>query len=75
MSRRPARKGDWIEVNVIGGGPDRRGQILEVLGAGRREHYRVRWDEQHESLHFPAEGTQVLHEAPDGTLMAATKSP
>ena len=45
MSARSAREGDWIEVNVIGGGPNRRGQILEVLGAPGHEHYRVRWDE------------------------------
>jgi Domain of unknown function (DUF1918) len=45
-----ARKGDWIEVNMVGGGSSRRGQILEVLGAPGHEHFRVRWDEQHESL-------------------------
>jgi Domain of unknown function (DUF1918) len=76
MSDATAQKGDWIEVNVIGGGPNRRGQILEVIGAEGHEHYRVRWDEQHESLHYPAEGTQLLHEAPDGTLTsAASKDP
>jgi hypothetical protein len=62
--RRPARPGDWVEVNVIGGGPSRRGMILEVLGAPGHEHYRVRWDEEHESLHFPAQGTRVLAEPP-----------
>ena len=63
-----ATPGDWIEVNVIGGGPSRRGQILEVLGAPGHEHYRVRWDEEHESLHFPAQGTRVLHETASGAL-------
>jgi len=28
----------------------RTGVILEVLGAPGHEHYRVRWDEEHESL-------------------------
>jgi hypothetical protein len=32
------------------GDPARTGVILEVLGAPGREHYRVRWDEEHESL-------------------------
>jgi hypothetical protein len=63
-----ARPGDWIEVNVVGGTVSRRGQILEILGPPDRPHYRVRWDEQHESLHFPAQGTRVLHELPNGTL-------
>jgi Domain of unknown function (DUF1918) len=64
-----ARKGDWIEVHMIGGGPARRGQIVEVLGVPGHEHFRVRWDEEHESLHFPAEGTRILREAPDGALV------
>lgn len=69
MSTPRARKGDWIEVNMVGGGPGRRGQILEVLGRPGHEHFRVRWDEEHESLHFPAQGTRVLHEAPSGELL------
>jgi hypothetical protein len=24
-------------------------------------HYRVRWDEQHESVYFPADGARVVH--------------
>jgi hypothetical protein len=52
--------GDWLEVNGIPGYPPQRGEILEVLGRPGHEHYRVRWDEQHESLHFPAQGTTVV---------------
>ena len=72
MSTRRAhdvREGDWIEVNAIGGGPNRRGQILEVVGAPGHERYRVRWDEQHESLHFPSQGTRFLRETPAGVLV------
>ena len=54
-----ARPGDWIEVHTIGGGPPRRGQVLEVLGRGRHERFRVRWDEKHESIHYPGGGTIV----------------
>ena len=57
------RKGDWIEVSGLPGRPPRRGQVTEILGEGVHEHYRVRWDEQHESLFFPTEGVHVVHGA------------
>lgn len=57
--RAGARPGDWLQVHLIDGGQPRRGQILEVLGGAGHERYRVRWDEQHESIHFPAEGTSI----------------
>ena len=59
--RRGSRAGDWLEVNGIPGYPPRRGTILEVLGRPGHEHYRVRWDEAHESVHFPAQGTTIIH--------------
>jgi hypothetical protein len=58
------KPGDWIEVNVVAGGPSRYGLILEVLGAPGHEDHRVRWDEEHETLHFPAQGTRELDEPP-----------
>ena len=60
----PPEPGEWIEVNVVGGGPSRYGMILEVLGAPGHEHFRVRWDEEHETLHFPAQGTRIVSEPP-----------
>lgn len=49
-----ARVGDAIEVdNMELGHPKRRGEVIEVLGADDTEHYRVRWDDGHESLFFP----------------------
>ena len=60
MNVEDARVGDWLEVNAVGGGPSRRGQILQLLGEPGHRHFRVRWDDQHESLHFPAQGTRVL---------------
>ena len=57
--RSDARPGDWIRVHVIGGGAARRGQIVEVLGSPGHEHYRIRWDEGHESIHYPSEGTSI----------------
>ena len=58
---RQPRPGDWLEVNGIPGYPPRRGEILEVLGSPGHPHYRVRWDEEHESLHFAAQGTTIVH--------------
>jgi hypothetical protein len=32
----------------------RRGEILEVLGVPGHEHYRVRWDDDRESVFYPS---------------------
>jgi hypothetical protein len=55
-----ARVGDWIEARGIYGQPPRRGQIIEQLGRGRHERYRVRWDEKHESILYPADGVVIV---------------
>ena len=36
-------------------------QIVEVLGTGEHIHFRVRWDDEHESLLYPTEGAAILH--------------
>lgn len=47
--------GDELVVESLTlGGPTREGEILEVLGSGERTHYRVLWDDGHESVFFPA---------------------
>jgi hypothetical protein len=33
--------------------PRRRGEVLEVIGSGDTQHYRVRWQDGRESLYFP----------------------
>ena len=55
-----ARVGDWVQAHGLPGQSSRRGQIVEVLGVGEHEHYRVRWDEQHESLLYPADGVVII---------------
>lgn len=55
-----AHAGDWIEVHQVGGGPVRRGQIEEVLGQPEHPHFRVRWNEASETLHYPAEGDRIV---------------
>ena len=54
-----ARAGDGIEARAVHGQAPRKGEILEVLGSEGHEHYRVRWDEKHESIVYPADGVIV----------------
>jgi FtsP/CotA-like multicopper oxidase with cupredoxin domain len=55
----PARPGDWIVAQGFRGARGRRGEVLEVLGAPGHEHYRVRWDDDHESILYPTDGVVV----------------
>lgn len=41
------------------GEPPRLGEILEVLGEPGREHYRVRWEDDHEAIFYPAEDATI----------------
>jgi hypothetical protein len=61
--RERGRKGWLVEVtgHRVGDAP-RTGEILTVLGAGPHEHYRVRWEDGHESLFFP--GSDVVVRPP-----------
>lgn len=63
QEHRGVQAGDLLEVRGLLGAPSRHGMILEVLGRPEHEHYRVRWDEEHESLFFPSdgEGVHVVH--------------
>jgi hypothetical protein len=56
----PGHAGEWIEVHSPGGGPPRRGRIIEVIGASGHEHYRVRWTDEHESIYYPADGAVIV---------------
>jgi len=65
MTARPASSGgaqvgDLIEARGIHGESARRGEIIELLGREGHEHYRVRWDEQHESIVYPADGVVII---------------
>ena len=52
--------GDHIEVSSPGGGAPRRGKIIEVLGAPGHEHYLVLWTDEHQSIHYPSDGTRIV---------------
>ena len=54
-----ARVSDAVEVKGLPGKPGKQGQIVEVLGAGEHVHFRVRWEDEHESLLFPDDGTLI----------------
>lgn len=57
------KPGDWLVVPARGlADRARRGLILEVLGYGEHEHYRVRWDEEHESIFYPSGGHRIEHD-------------
>lgn len=42
---------------------ERTGEILEVLGEEGHEHYRVRWEDGHESVFYPSSDAIVRHAA------------
>jgi hypothetical protein len=54
-----AHVGDLVETRGLHGQPSRSGQIVELLGAEGHEHYRVYWDERHESILYPADGVII----------------
>jgi len=49
------RPGDLIEItgHHVHEAP-RSGEILEVLGDGGKQHFRVRWEDGHESIFYPS---------------------
>ena len=59
-----AKTGDRIVVESAHiGQPRREGEVLEVV-RGEREHYRVRWDDGHESIYFPSSDCRVVGSTP-----------
>ena len=54
------RVGDLVVVEGHRVGQGRRiGEILEVLGEPGREHYRVRWDADRESVFYPSSDSTI----------------
>ena len=39
----------------------RAGEVVEVLKAPGSEHYRVRWDDSHETIFFPSSDASIEH--------------
>ena len=52
--------GDVIEVEGKAvGSPRRLGEILEVLGDPSAPHFKVRWEDGHESIFYPSSDARV----------------
>jgi Domain of unknown function (DUF1918) len=37
----------------------RKGEIIEVLGEGEHVHYRVRWEDDHETVFYPSSDATI----------------
>jgi hypothetical protein len=48
-----------VESEKVGRSP-REGKIIEVLGSGEGIHFRVRWEDGHESILFPSAGSITI---------------
>ena len=60
-----ANRGDQIVVETTTlASARRRGKVLEMIGEGELEHYRVRWADGHESVYFPGPDARVLPAGP-----------
>ena len=58
----PTRVGDLIVIHGHRVGDGRRlGEIVEILGSGPHEHYRVRWDDDRESIFTPGSDAEIRH--------------
>jgi Domain of unknown function (DUF1918) len=56
-----AAQGDNIVVeSATLDSPRRQGRVMEVIGTGEGEHYRVRWQDGHESIYFPGADAHVV---------------
>ena len=56
-----ANPGDEIVVEPVNAGaPRREGEILAIETRGGVLHYRVRWDDGHETTFFPGSTTHVV---------------
>jgi hypothetical protein len=57
--------GDRVVVESRKVGEHRRtGEVMEVLKAPGAEHYRVRWDDGHETIFFPSSDASIQHAPP-----------
>ncbi|HSP39316.1 MAG TPA: DUF1918 domain-containing protein [Frankiaceae bacterium] len=51
-----------VESQLLGRLP-RRGRVQEILGSADTEHFRVRWEDGHESVYFPGADGHVVRPA------------
>ena len=62
VSASRAEVGDLVVVDAHRlGESSRTGEILEVLGTAEDEHYRVQWEDGHESVFTPGSDALIQH--------------
>ena len=55
-----AKQGDQIVIDTTTlDALLRHGEVIEVIGQGERKHYRIRWQDGHESVYFPGPDARV----------------
>jgi Domain of unknown function (DUF1918) len=60
-TKHAAATGDVVVVESHHVGGERRlGEIVEVLGEGEREHYRVRWEDDRETIFYPGSSDATI---------------
>jgi hypothetical protein len=60
-----ARRGDRVIVEGNKVGQTRRsGKILDVMKAQEGQHYRVRWDDGHETVFYPGADARIDRSRP-----------
>ncbi len=70
---RSGRTGDVVVIaGHRAGEHERLGEILEVLGETDHAHYRVRWDDDSESIFYPGSDASIHRSRPSKT---ARRSP
>jgi hypothetical protein len=66
------RPGDVVEVaGRHVGDPGRMGEVVEVIGDPTHPHYRVRWEDGHESTLYPGESVSFRRRS--GRVTAARR--
>ena len=62
-----SKQGDVIVIESHHlGEAHRTGEILEVLGEPGHEHYRVRWDDDTETIFYPSSDARISHRKEKG---------
>jgi hypothetical protein len=58
--RHPVQAGDVVEIAAHKVGmPTRTGEVVAVLGTAGSEHFRVRWEDGHESVLYPGSDASI----------------
>ena len=66
LGNRRIEPGDIVETSGRHVGDTRRiGEIVAVLGDDDRVHFRVRWQDGHESILYPGDGTTIRPRDPE----------